>query len=1133
MGQGENLKGQKNPRDKKKTISLFQERLRFVIKDYISRSLEESKRVPILHDQITRWSEMSNALSSIKAINLNDTTTRHGNVYKADIPENDTLIDWGAALEHQPQQVKKGIKKIIAKFSSSSPTIADKLMKSRDGAEFYHNLEQAVKPLVSRGKIKSGKHGTITRADMAASLLLNQVGIFGNRFFDEGEQNFVIWNTDMIKLLGLTQDSDENAKQYFREQKAKSLDNSESYKQSADTIDKSTYDFTLMDIDGNPVSASDKVLAYISNELDFCMSETPWVFHNPESFDPRKGLTEEVKERKKNEERLLKKMVKEMDRPQAIAKTSERIKFYEDVLKAINDTDTVADRNGNSYIFYDRDWGSTERKRKRKPTQYIAVGDIMLTPKAKAQYDAIVEKYKGTDKWLKAPNGKDTNLSEKQWVLVRIPNFKKWFGDWENNPAQSSKILDENGEPLVVYHGTPNGGFSKFNTKGKDKTEGTGAWFHKDKNAAKFYSLGSSKKQVYAVFLNIRNPYILDAQGRIWDELGSLNNGKYPTTDDIVRAVWNGNLGNSNHDGIVFRNIKDNFFEDGTVSDTFCVPEQRNIKSATNNNGNYGKSSDIYKQTANSERNNAQQVEANNLEWALRIFRQQLETVRRLYQGTDKWMKAPNGQPTNLTEKQWLQVRTPNFKRWFGDWEKHPENASKVVDRNGEPLIVYRGTPKGDTINQDGSRSRVFNTEGFNGSGSFYSSNINFANSYAGLDNIKTGKSHVYSVFLNLRNPFIVDARNNGWTEIPFDGKNYTTNELAQKVRSGKIGDDVIYDGVIVKNVSDWGVEEAGITDTNILVSGEQLVIKARDGLIYEEGYREEDITPEDIDRYINENPNISNRAKRMYKQYLKQNFADDFIVFNRNAIKSATGNNGAFGTETGDIYKQIIGIDGARRLDEAEGTHTHMDNLRLAKSMERNGSTTAKIWAATGWKRGADNKWRYEIPDGKINRKKLEQLRKIANEFQALNDFYDNSPNHNDTQEEIDHYNALENSYYAKLSDVFDAPELFTAYPDLRDIGVWIDNNLNAAAEYDSLTNSIIISGYNTNFSEKRELRKSIIHEIQHAVQVREGFALGSTYDNTDTLYKRYVNKVHSLWDKLGEKLQRKVREIVNIPPL
>lgn len=38
------------------------------------------------------------------------------------------------------------------------------------------------------------------------------------------------------------------------------------------------------------------------------------------------------------------------------------------------------------------------------------------------------------------------------------------------------------------------------------------------------------------------------------------------------------------------------------------------------------------------------------------------------YKGTDKWMKAPNGRPTNLTERQWIQVRTPGFVELFGDW---------------------------------------------------------------------------------------------------------------------------------------------------------------------------------------------------------------------------------------------------------------------------------------------------------------------------------------------------------------------------------------------------------------------------------------------------------------------------------
>ena len=48
-------------------------------------------------------------------------------------------------------------------------------------------------------------------------------------------------------------------------------------------------------------------------------------------------------------------------------------------------------------------------------------------------------------------------------------------------------------------------------------------------------------------------------------------------------------------------------------------------------------------------------------------------------------MKAPNGKPTNLTERQWVQVRTKAFKEWFGDWEK----AARIEKlRKSKPLVV-------------------------------------------------------------------------------------------------------------------------------------------------------------------------------------------------------------------------------------------------------------------------------------------------------------------------------------------------------------------------------------------------------------------------------------------------------------
>ena len=59
------------------------------------------------------------------------------------------------------------------------------------------------------------------------------------------------------------------------------------------------------------------------------------------------------------------------------------------------------------------------------------------------------------------------------------------------------------------------------------------------------------------------------------------------------------------------------------------------------------------------------------------------DAVCKQYEGTEQWMKAPNGEPTNLTEDQWIAVRTPAFKAWFGDWE---QAARLMLPRHAENL---------------------------------------------------------------------------------------------------------------------------------------------------------------------------------------------------------------------------------------------------------------------------------------------------------------------------------------------------------------------------------------------------------------------------------------------------------------
>lgn len=99
---------------------------------------------------------------------------------------------------------------------------------------------------------------------------------------------------------------------------------------------------------------------------------------------------------------------------------------------------------------------------------------------------------------------------------------------------------------------------------------------------------------------------------------------------------------------------------------------------------------------------------------------------------------APNGNPSNLTEKQYTQVRTKAFKRWFGDWENDPTNASKVVDENGEPLVVYHGTDKQNLNEFDNTRNIWFASK--------------IAHEYY-VSYPSQRNAHLVPIFVNIKNP--------------------------------------------------------------------------------------------------------------------------------------------------------------------------------------------------------------------------------------------------------------------------------------------------------------------------------------------------------------------------------------------
>lgn len=184
------------------------------------------------------------------------------------------------------------------------------------------------------------------------------------------------------------------------------------------------------------------------------------------------------------------------------------------------------------------------------------------------------------------------------------------------------------------------------------------------------------------------------------------------------------------------------------------------------------------------------------------------------------------------------------------------------------------------------------------------------------------------------------------------------------------------------------------------------------------------------------------------------------------------------------NIRFSLAGERGAAAADKAEERTFRMDNLSVARKMEEEKMDAKAIKMATGWERGADGKWRYEMPDAKIK------------------DTMDVGGGHIVKRYEDD---MLWNG--GKLSRVIDAPELFKAYPQLKDVRIETDaimNDMPSNGEYNSKTNTITIHA-----DELKYMNGILNHEIQHAIQDIEGFAKGGSPRLVRGEVKKKLNEV------------------------
>ena len=204
--------------------------------------------------------------------------------------------------------------------------------------------------------------------------------------------------------------------------------------------------------------------------------------------------------------------------------------------------------------------------------------DLMVgNPTFESEYKYILSNAKRDSEGnLLAPNGKKSNLDERQYAQVRTKEFKEWFGDWENDPENASKVVDENGEPLVVYHGT-NSKWNILDTKmfGKNTDDGyygKGLYLSSVENKAAQYG------NIMKLFVNIKKPL----------RAGTDPNISMKEAIKNVELAENFNRGIDNteeYDGVLYSGAEGRYEE-------IVVPTPNQIKSAESNIGTFSRTND-------------------------------------------------------------------------------------------------------------------------------------------------------------------------------------------------------------------------------------------------------------------------------------------------------------------------------------------------------------------------------------------------------------------------------------------------------------------------------------------------------------------------------------------------------------
>ena len=261
--------------------------------------------------------------------------------------------------------------------------------------------------------------------------------------------------------------------------------------------------------------------------------------------------------------------------------------------------------------------------------------------KAAASSDGIVRKL-------------DSKINMSVKNVTESQQFKRWFGDWQNHPENASKVVNEDGTPKVVYHGTN----AEFNTF---QQENGAYFFSESRDYAESMADERGGNRIIEAYLKMKNPYTV----KLPPEQFTDNFAEAPV---IRYAKEHGN------DGVIFE--YDGSKEDLAYDKFYVVFDSAQIKSATDNIGTFDKTNPDIRFSASARQ-------------ASERDKQNLETVSAMLddgsgRGVFKdavFLRNPRLMQKLIDERE--KTQTAAFRDWFAD--------SKATNTKGEPLLVFHG----------------------------------------------------------------------------------------------------------------------------------------------------------------------------------------------------------------------------------------------------------------------------------------------------------------------------------------------------------------------------------------------------------------------------------------------------------